>query len=164
MTETNDKHTLSALVENRAGVLFEITSRFQQYDVNIKSISAGETENPDITRMVICVQASDDEVRAIQEDLAAMPFVIQADDLSRKEFVDRELVLIKVAMDREQTPQLMQVFEVFRATVVGMGQETITVEMSGDSERVDGLITMLAPYGIKSMCRTGKIALKRGDD
>ncbi len=78
--------------------------------------------------------------------------------------MDRELVMLKVGMDPEQIGQLMQIFEVFRANVVGMGQETITVEMAGDQERVDGLIQMLKPYGIKSMCRSGMIALKRGDE
>jgi acetolactate synthase-1/3 small subunit len=72
--------------------------------------------------------------------------------------------MVKVAMDREQMGQLMQIFEVFRANVVGMGQTTITVELAGDQERVEGLIQMLIPYGIKSMCRSGMIALKRGDE
>lgn len=72
--------------------------------------------------------------------------------------------MIKLSMSPESTGQLMQIFEVFRANVVGMGQNTITVELSGDQERVEGLIQMLIPYGIKSMCRSGMIALKRGDE
>jgi acetolactate synthase I/III small subunit len=158
------KHTISALVENRPGVLADMAEEFKKYDLNIKSISCGETEKPEASRMVICVEAEDEEIRRITEEMTRMDFVIQVDDLARKDFVDRELVLLKVSMDKDSATRIMQVFEVFRANVVGMGQKSITVEMTGDSERVEGLIKMLAPYGIKSMCRTGLIALKRGDD
>ncbi len=161
------KHTISALVENRPGVLADMAQAFSKDAVNITSISCGETEKPHVSRMVIRVDAKDEQdeqVRRITETVASMDFVIKVDDLSRKEFVDRELVLVKVAMDNESATRIMQVFEVFRANVVGMGRETITVEMTGDEERVEGLIKMLEPYGIKSMCRTGLIALKRGDE
>jgi acetolactate synthase-1/3 small subunit len=158
------KHTISALLRNRPGVLADLALQFKQGNLNIQSIACGETENPEVSRMVICLEAGEDEVERITAHLAAMDFIIQVDDLARKEFVDRELLLVKVRMDRENLTQLMQVFEVFRAGVVGMGQETITVEMAGDREKVEGLIKLLAPFGIKSMCRTGLIALKRGDD
>ncbi|GAB7021827.1 acetolactate synthase small subunit [Salidesulfovibrio brasiliensis] len=157
-------HTISALVKNRPGVLAEMAGRFGSSQVNIRSISCGETENPEVSRMVISVEADDDAVTAITSDMESLDVVIQVDDLGRKEFVDRELVLAKLTMDRETTTQLMQIFEVFRAHVVGMGQETITVELSGDQERVDGFIQMVAPFGIRSLCRSGRIALKRGDD
>lgn len=157
-------HTISALVKNRPGVLAEMAGRFGNSQVNIRSISCGETENPEVSRMVISVEADDDAVTTITSDMESLDVVIQVDDLGRKEFVDRELVLAKLTMDRETTTQLMQIFEVFRAHVVGMGQETITVELSGDQERVDGFIQMVAPFGIRSLCRSGRIALKRGDD
>lgn len=157
-------HTISALVKNSPGVLHRMAAEFDKYLINIKSISAGETENPDISRMVIRAEASSEEIEKITEDMTGMDFVIQIDDMERKEFVDRELVLIKVARNKDNITQLMQIFEVFRAGVVGMGQLTITVELSGDRERVEGLIQMLEPFGIKGMCRTGMIALKRGDE
>jgi len=135
-----------------------------KYGANILSLAAGETENPQISRIVLCVDGDDKTIDKINRYLESLNAIIQLDDLSRKEFVDRELVMIKVAMDPSQTGQLMQIFEVFRANVVGMGQETVTVELSGDQERVEGLIKMLIPYGIKSMCRSGMIALKRGDE
>lgn len=158
------KHTISALVRNQPGVLADMAKAFGKEGVNISSISAGETENPDISRMVIRVDAKNRKIGEITALVGDMDFVIQIDDLARKEFVDRELLLIKVNMDRESTGQIMQVLEVFRASVVGMGTETITAELSGDQERVEGLIKMLQPYGIRSMCRSGMIALKRGDD
>ena len=158
------KHTISALVRNEPGVLAAMARHFGEAKLNIKSIACGETENPDISRMVIRLEAGDAQVSDITEQMAALDFVIQVDDLSRKEFVDRELALIKVGLKPEDTAQIMQVFEVFRADVVGMGQSSITVELTGDEARVDGLIKMLKPYGILSMCRTGTIALKRGDE
>lgn len=158
------KHTISALVRNKAGVLSESSAAFQKNGINITSISCGETENMDVSRMVICAEGSDEDIAKVTKDLQEMDFVIKLDDLARKDFVDRELVLIKVAVTKDSMCQLMQIFEVFRADVVGMGQKTITVELSGDQERVDGLIKMLQPIGIKSMCRTGMIALKRGDE
>lgn len=158
------KRTISALARNEPGVLAKMATEFSRYAANILSLAAGETENPEISRIVACIEGDDAALDAISAYLEGLDTIIQVDDLSRRDFVDRELVMVKVAMDPERTGQLMQVFEVFRASVVGMGQETITVEMAGDQERVEGLIHMLKPYGIKSMCRSGMIALKRGDE
>nr|WP_321513327.1 acetolactate synthase small subunit [uncultured Pseudodesulfovibrio sp.] len=158
------RRTLSALCKNEPGVLAKMAQECGKYDANILSLAAGETENPQVSRIVLRIDGDDTAIDKVEQYLDSLDVIIQIDDLSRKDFVDRELVMVKVAMDREETGQLMQIFEVFRANVVGMGQETITVELSGDQERVDGLIQMLIPYGIKSMCRSGMIALKRGDE
>lgn len=158
------KRTLSALAKNQPGVLAQLAQEFGKCDANILSIAAGETENPEISRIVLRIEGDDDAIDQAGRYLEAMDAIIQIDDLSRKEFVDRELIMVKVSMEPEKTGQLMQIFEVFRANVVGMGQDSITVELSGDQERVEGLIQMLVPYGIKSLCRSGMIALKRGDD
>ncbi len=157
-------HTISALVHNRTGVLAEMALAFKAQHLNITSIACGETEDPEVSRMVLCLDAEDSQVDKITQTLTEMDFLIQVDDLARKEFVDRELLLIKVSMDPESVSRLMQILEVFRASVVGMGETTITAEMTGDRERVDGLIRLLKPFGIKSLCRTGMIALKRGDE
>jgi len=158
------KHTISALVANRTGVLADMAEAFRKSALNIQSISCGQTEKPAVSRMVICLEAPDEAMSEITASVAAMEFVIQVDDLARKDLVDRELVLVKVQRTCANLSQLMQILEVFRASVVGMGESSITAELSGDSERVEGLIKMLAPFGILSMARTGKIALKRGDD
>ena len=158
------KRTMSALAKNKPGVLAELATEFGKSDANILSLAAGETENPEVSRIVLRIEGDDAAIDAAEKYLESLDAIIQIDDLSRKDFVDRELVMIKCAMSPENTGQMMQIFEVFRANVVGMGQETITVELSGDQERIDGLIQMLMPYGIKSMCRSGMIALKRGDE
>tara|TARA_Y100001954_G_scaffold51454_1_gene54495 strand:+ start:22201 stop:22680 length:480 start_codon:yes stop_codon:yes gene_type:complete len=158
------KRTLSALAKNQPGVLAELASEFGKSGANILSLAAGETENPEVSRIVLRIEGDDTAIDAAERYLDGLDAIIQIDDLSRKDFVDRELVMVKVAMSPGNTSQLMQIFEVFRANVIGMGQESITVELSGDQERIDGLIQMLVPYGIKSMCRSGMIALKRGDE
>lgn len=158
------KRTMSALCKNKPGVLADLASEFGKCDANILSLAAGETENPEVSRIVVRLEGDDTAIDAAEQFLRNMEGIIQLDDLSRKDFVDRELVMIKIAMDPASTSQLMQIFEVFRATVVGMGEKTITVELSGDQERIEGLMQMVKPYGIKSMCRSGMIALKRGDD
>jgi len=157
-------HTISALVRNQPGVLADMAEAICKYNVNIRSISAGETEDPDISRLTIGLDGLELDIARITEEMEGMEVVIGVDDLQRKEFVDRELLLIKVAMEPSVTTQIMQIFEVFRANVVGMGQKTITVEMSGDRDKVDAMIGMLKPHGIKSLCRSGMIALKRGDE
>lgn len=158
------KRTLSALAKNKPGVLAELASEFGKSGANILSLAAGETDNPEVSRIVLRIEGDDNAIDAAERYLGGLDAIIQIDDLSRKDFVDRELVMIKVAMSPGNTGQLMQIFEVFRANVIGMGQESVTVELSGDQERIDGLIQMLIPYGIKSMCRSGMIALKRGDE
>ncbi len=157
-------HTISALVWNRPGVLADMTEAISSYEVNIRSLSAGETEDPRISRLTIGLDGSDEDIARITEAMEKMDVIIGVDDLRRKEFVDRELLLIKVAMEPSATTQVMQIFEVFRANVVGMGQKSITAEMSGDRDKVDAFIGMLKPHGIKSLCRSGMIALKRGDE
>jgi len=158
------KRTLSALAKNKPGVLADIATEFSKSEANILSLAAGETEQAEISRIVIRLEGNDAAIDDAEQTLKNLDAIIQIDDLSRKDFVDRELVMIKIAMSPGNTGQLMQIFEVFRANVVGMGQETITVELSGDQERIEGLIQMLVPYGIKSLCRSGMIALKRGDE
>ena len=158
------KRTISCLVRSRAGVLADMAAEFKNHGIDILGISSGVTPDMEQTRVVITLDTEGGELEEIIAAIARMDFVIEIDDLTRKEFVDRELVLLKVASATESMGQLMQVFEVFRANVVGMGQSSITVEMAGDEDRVEGLIKMLRPYGILSMARTGKIALKRGDE
>lgn len=158
------KHTISALVKNRVGVVADVTDVFKKNGVNFKSISCAETEEFDVSRLVITVENHDAQLEKVLDEVRQLDSIAELDDLSRKEFVDREMALIKVGFTRETMTQVMQIFEVFRANVIGMGQETISVEITGDEDKVDGLIKMLRPHGIRSLCRTGVVALKRGDE
>jgi acetolactate synthase-1/3 small subunit len=157
-------HTISALVENRPGVLAKMAREFKSHRVNITSISSAQTEQPELSRMIICVESPDEEVAEVTRAISAMDFVERLEDLEEGDLVARELVLIKLNLEMEKLSQIMQILEVCRATVVSMGQTTMTVELAGDTDRVDGLVRLVSPFGVKAMCRTGKIALKRGDE
>lgn len=158
------KHTISALVRNRVGVVADVAGVFQQHGVNFKSISCAETEEFDVSRLVVTVEDQTEAVDAALEELRNSDDVVELDDLARQDYVDREMALIKVNYSHETMAQVMQILEVFRADVVGMGEETVSVEITGDEDKVDGLIKMLRPHGIRNLCRTGVIALKRGDE
>lgn len=158
------RHTISALVQNKPGVLAAMALVFQRHDINIRSISCGETEREDVSRMIICVEAEDGKIRAVTDEIASLDFVLRLEDLSGQELMDRELVMIKVRITRESVSQILQIFEVFRANVVDMGNQTISAELSAPQGKVAGLIRTLAPHGIVSLSRTGLIALSRGDD
>lgn len=157
------RHTISALVQNKPGVLAALALSFQQHGINIRSISCAETEREDVSRMIICVEAQADDVRAITEEIQSREFVLCMEDLSEQDLMDRELVMIKVRITKDTVSQILQIFEVFRANVIDMGNETISAELSAPQGKVAGLIRTLAPHGIQSLSRTGLIALSRGD-
>lgn len=157
-------YTISALVQNQAGVVADVTSVFRDRSINFKSISCAETEEFDVSRLVITVDSEADVIETLLNEIKNVAAVTEVDTLERHDFVDRQLALIKVGFTKDTMTQVMQIFEVFRANVISMGQETISVEITGDEDKVDGLIKMLRPHGIRSLCRTGVVALKRGDE
>ena len=158
------KHTISGLVRNRAGILGQIVGLFKKFDINIKSVAVSETDLFDTSRLTLVVEGHDREVKNVTGQLKKLRDVLEVDDLSREEFLDREMALVKVHFRPEELNQLTQVAEVFSAQVIAMGRETITFEMSGDEERVDGLINALNSFGIRALARSGRVALKRGDE
>ena len=159
------KHTISGLVRNRSGILAQIVGVFKKFDVNIKSIAVSETDLFDTSRFTLVVEGHDKEVRKVTLDVKKLRDVIDIDDLSRKkEFLDREMALVKVQLRPEELSQLTQVAEVFGAHVIAMGRETMTFEMSGEEDRVDGFINALNSFGIRALARSGRVALKRGDE
>lgn len=157
------RHTISALVQNKPGVLAAMALVFQRHDINIRSISCGETEREDVSRMIICVEPDQAKITAVTDEIASLDFVLRLEDLSGQDLMDRELVMIKVRITRDTVSQILQIFEVFRANVVDMGNETISAELAAPQGKVAGLIRTLAPHGIVSLSRTGLIALSRGD-
>jgi acetolactate synthase I/III small subunit len=158
------KHTISGLVRNRPGILAQIVGVFKKCDVNIKSVAVCETDLFDTSRMTLVVEGQDKEVKNVTGQLKKLRDVLEVDDLSREEFLDREMALVKVHFRPEDLNQLTQMAEVFAAKMIAMGRETVTFEMSGDVERVDGLINALNSFGIRALARSGRVALKRGDE
>ncbi|NLF06384.1 MAG: acetolactate synthase small subunit [Pirellulaceae bacterium] len=158
------KHTISGLVKNRPGILAQVVGVFKKCDVNIKSVAVSETDSFDASRLTIVVEGQSKEVRNVTERMRTVRDVLDIDDLSRQEFVDRELALVKVDFSPEEFSQLTQTAEVFGAKVLAMGKKTISFEIVGDEDRVDAFISALNPFGIRSLARSGLVALKRGDE
>jgi len=158
------KHTISGLVRNQAGILAQIVGVFKKFAVNIKSVAVSETDLFETSRMTIVVEGQDKELRSVTAEVKKLRDVLEVDDLSRQEFLDRELALIKVHFRPEELSQLTQTAEVFGAQVVAMGKQSITFEITGEEERVDGFINALNSFGIRGLARSGRVAMKGGDE
>ncbi|MBO8169650.1 MAG: acetolactate synthase small subunit [Thermoanaerobacteraceae bacterium] len=156
------KHTLSVLVENKPGVLTRIAGLFARRGFNIKSLAVGETEDPEVSRMTIVVDGDDRIIEQVTKQLNKLVDVIKLSDITHDEFVDRELVLIKVHCDASNRSEIIQIVDVFRARIVDMGRNSMIIEATGDSGKIDAIETSLRPFGIRELVRTGKIAMVRG--
>lgn len=161
MTEMQS-HTLSILVENRYGVLTRVAGLFARRGYNIDSLVVGMTEDSAVSRMTIVVYGDDAVIEQVIKQLYKLIEVIKVVDLSKEEFVDRELALIKVTASPETRAEILQIVEIFRAKVVDIGSNTMMIEITGSSDKISALEKLLRPFGIKELARTGKVGLLRG--
>ncbi|MFA7199196.1 MAG: acetolactate synthase small subunit [Methanoculleus sp.] len=156
-------HTVSVLVENRAGVLSRVAGMFSRRGFNIESLAVGPCEEPDMSRITIVVNGDDGVVEQVMKQTNKLIDVIKVSDLTERESVERELALIKVAAESGPArAEILQIAEIFRAQVVDVGAKTLVLQVAGDTSKIDALEGLLRPYGIKELVRTGKIALLRG--
>lgn len=156
------KQTLSVLVENHPGVLLRVSGLFSKRAFNIHSITAGETDDPEVTRMTIVVDGDEHIVDQVYKQLMKLIEVKKVKKLMDKSSVKRELALIKVNTSVEQRAQVIQIADVFRANIVDITHSTMTVEVSGTEEKIDAIIDMLKYYGIVEISKTGITAVERG--
>ncbi|NLA05666.1 MAG: acetolactate synthase small subunit [Firmicutes bacterium] len=154
--------TLTVLVENNPGVLTRVTSLFSRRGYNIDSLAVGRTENPAISRMTIVVEEDNNVIDQVTKQLHKLVDVIKVDDITEEEYVDRELVLVKTDADATVRGEIMQIVEIFRARIVDIGQNTLTIEATGDASKIRAIIEALKPFHIRELVRTGKIAMLRG--
>lgn len=157
------KHTLSVLVENHAGVLSRVAGLFSRRGFNIESLAVGVTENPEISRMTIVVDGDDYTVEQVSKQLNKLIDVIKLKKLDEKDSVSRELALIKVSATASTRAEIVQLVEIFRAKIVDVSKNTLTIEISGDTKKVSALEELLRQFGIKEIVRTGTIAIERGN-
>ncbi len=153
------KQTLVALVENKPGVLNRVASLFRRRNFNIDSLTVGRTENPDISRMTIVVEA---DAERVKHQLIKLINVIQVEDVTTEANVSRDLALIKVRVNNETRGEVMQLCEIFRARIVDATRETVIVEVTGDDQKINSMTDLLAPIGIMEMVRTGVVTMTRG--
>lgn len=157
------KHTLSVLVENKPGVMARISGLFSRRGFNIDSLSVGVTNNPDISRMTIVVNGDDSVLDQVRKQLGKLINVIKIVDLPSDNSVERELILIKVGVSVETRSEIMQITDTFRAKIVDVGKDTLTVEVTGDEGKINAIIQLMEQFGIKDIARTGKTAVMRGE-
>ena len=155
------KHTISVLVENHFGVLAHVAGLFSARGFNIDSLAVGETDDPTVSRMTIIAHGDDRVIEQITKQLNKLIDVIKVQDLTEEEHISRELVLIKVGATAVNHSDILQVVNTFRAKVVDVGTRALTVEVTGNEEKVDAMLELLRPFGVKEVVRTGTIALAR---
>lgn len=157
------RHTFAVLVENRFGVLGRITGLFSARGFNIESLCVAETEDPSVSRITLVTTGDDKILEQVHKQLNRLIDVIKVTDLSEEPHVDREMVLIKVHTEAADTrAEVLRIAEIFRAKIVDVTSKTYILEVTGDEGKIEAVINLLKPLGIKEMVRTGKIAIARG--
>lgn len=158
-----NRHVLSILVENQAGVLSRITGLFSRRGYNIDSLSVGVTEDKKMSRITAVVYCDDLVIEQIKKQVEKLIDVIKVVELGKNSSVFRELALIKVKANVEMRPDVISIVDIFRASIVDVANDSLTIEITGDQNKITAFIELMQAYGIKEMVRTGLTALKRGN-
>jgi len=156
------RHIISAIVENKPGVLAHIAGLFAGRGFNIDSLAVGETEDPTRSRMTVVVRGDDAVLEQVRKQLGKIVDVIKVSDFADEDIVERDLMLIKVGVRPEKRGEVFEVASVFRGKIVDIGAKHLTIEIAGPEKKIEAFIDLLKPYGIKELARTGRIALGRG--
>ena len=155
------KHIISALVENKPGVLAHVAGMFAARAFNIDSLVVGRTEDPKLSRMTIVVVGDDRVVEQVRKQLAKIVPVVKVQDFAGQPVVARDLMLITISAPPDKRPEILSLIEMFKAKVVDIGAKQLMVEVSGPETKIEAFIDACKPYGIKNVARTGTIAMPR---
>ena len=156
------KHTLSVLVENKPGVLARIAGLFSRRGFNIDSLAVGPTEHPDVSRMTVVVDVEDLPLEQVTKQLNKLVEVLKVVELERSTSVQREILLVKVRADLQTRSHILETAQLFRAKVVDVAADAVTIEATGGSEKLEALLRILEPFGIKELVQSGRVAIGRG--
>jgi acetolactate synthase I/III small subunit len=156
------RHLLSAVVQNVPGVLSHISGMLASRGYNIDSLAVGETENPKLSRMTFVVMGDDNVLEQVRKQLAKIVTVVHVDDISSQDFVERDLMLIKVSAAPHRRTEIRELAEVFRGRIVDVAADNLMIEIAGQERKIEAFIELMRPYGVLAMARTGRIALVRG--
>jgi len=156
------KHIISTLVQNEAGVLAHISGLFAGRGFNIDSLAVGETEDPAVSRMTIVAEGDEQILEQIVKQLRKVVTVIKVQDFSGRDYVERDLMLVKINAPAARRAEIVQLAQLFRARVVDVGANELMVELSGPEGKIEAFLALVRPYGIKETCRTGRVAMLRG--
>ena len=155
------KHTIVALVEDKPGVLTRMASLFRRRGFNIDSIAVGHSEEPHLSRMTIVVTGPSSIVEQVRKQVEKIVDVVRVIEISNDDMIARELALIKVKADNVTRSEIMQIVDIFRANIVNVTTDMVTVEVTGDEAKINSLEKLLSGFGIKELARTGRIAMSR---
>lgn len=156
------RHTLVALVENRPGVLQRVANLFSRRGFNIESLTVGHTDTERLSRMTIVVDGANTQVEQVIKQLYKLIDVLRVSDVTENRTVDRELALIKVTANNESRAEIAQLTDIFRGKIVDVANDSVMVEVTGTEEKVESLVQLLRPFGLKEMVRTGRVSMTRG--
>jgi acetolactate synthase I/III small subunit len=156
------KHTLSVLVENKPGVLTRIAGLFSRRGFNIDSLAVGPTEHPEVSRMTIVVSVEESPLEQVTKQLNKLVEVIKIVELEGAGSVNRELLLVKVKTDAETRGQVLETVQLFRAKVVDVATDAVTIEATGSADKLEALLRVLEPFGIRELVQSGMVAISRG--
>jgi acetolactate synthase I/III small subunit len=157
-----NKHTIVCLVEDKPGVLNRVASLLRRRGFNIESIAVGASELPNFSRMTFVIDGAPIFVEQARKQLAKLIDVVKVSDITDSEIVARELALIKVHSTSQTRSEIIQIVQIFRANIVDVAYESLTIEITGDEDKVNSLMNLIRPFGIKEITRTGRIAMTRG--
>jgi len=155
------RHTISVLVENKFGVLTRVAGLFSGRGYNIDSLNVAPTHDSTASRMTIVTHGDESTVEQIVKQLNKLPDVLKVQDFSEGEYVDRELVLVKIAVDSKSRAEVMQITDIFRAKIVDVQSKSLTIEITGNESKVEKFIGLMQPFRMLDLTRTGKAALPR---
>lgn len=156
------RHVLSALVQNVPGVLAHVAGMFASRGYNIDSLAVGETEDPHLSRMTFVVVGDDNVLDQVRKQLEKIVTVVRVDDVSAQEFVERDLMLLKVKSTGGNRAEIRELCQIFRGRVVDVSPDQVIVEISGQEKKIESFIDLMRPFGIVELVRTGRIAMVRG--
>ena len=156
------RHVLSALVQNQPGVLAHVSGMLASRGFNIDSLAVGETETPNLSRMTFVVNGDDNTLDQVRKQLDKIISIVRVDDISSENYVERDLMLIKLVAPPEKRTEIALLVEMFRGRVVDISLDNIMVEISGQEQKIEAFIDLMRPYGIIELARAGRIALVRG--
>jgi len=156
------KHTLSVLVENKPGVLTRIAGLFSRRGFNIDSLAVGPTEHSDVSRMTVVVDVEELPLEQVTKQLNKLVEVLKVVELSSSASVQREILLVKVGADMQTRSHILETAQLFRAKVVDVAPDAVTIEATGSSDKLEALLRILEPFGIRELVQSGRVAIGRG--
>ncbi len=156
------RHVLSALVQNQPGVLAQVSGMFASRGFNIDSLAVGETEAPRLSRITVVVKGDDRHLEQVRKQLEKLIPVVKVQDISREDYVERDLMLIKIRVPAAERPEIQALVQIFRGRIVDVSPEELMIEISGQEKKIEAFIEAVRSYEILELARTGRIALVRG--